>query len=92
MPAMLDLKDYSTAKSLEDVKRIAGENNRKIQDAYKRIHNDINFKEWLYFSVGGKKWRIGPDPDGNDFLIQELTGTDWKNQSDWTTQETIAGA
>jgi len=86
MPQMvkqLDLLDYSTAKSLNDVIKIANENNRRIQDAYRKIHNDINWKEWLYFSVSGKRWRIGPLPGTNNWVIQELKGTDWKNQSHW---------
>lgn len=91
MPKTLELQDYSKAKTFEELKRIANDNNRRIKEAYKKIRNDINFKQWLYFSVGGKKWRIGPDPDGNDFLVQELTGTDWRDQSHWTTKDTIAG-
>ena len=92
MAKQLDLLDYSTAKSLNDVIKIANENNRRIQDAYRKIHNDSLYKEWLYFTVGMKRWRIGPKASYNpgrdklskvDFVIQEFNGTDPKNNSHW---------
>jgi hypothetical protein len=92
MKRQLDLLDYSGATSLEEVIQIANENNRRMQEAYLHIHNDINHKEWLYFTVGMKRWRIGPlqgyHPGKNrkgavSFVIQELAGTDWRNQSHW---------
>ena len=100
MAKQLELHDYSDANSLEEIKQIANENNRRMQEAYLQIRNDINFKEWIYFSVGMKRWRIGPEqgyhPGKNrkgavNFVIQELTGTDWKNQSDWQTQHVFWG-
>lgn len=91
MSKQLDLMDYSQAKNLEDLKKILNENNRRLQDAYRRIHNDINWKEWLYFSVNMKRWRIGPKPGTNNWVIEELTGTDWKNQSHWETQHVFWG-
>ena len=54
-----------------------------LRDAYLNIHNDINTKEWVYFTSGGKKWRAGSDPDGDNFLIQYLTSGDWKVQGNW---------
>ena len=91
MKQQLGLKDYSGARSMSDIIRIGNENNRILAAAYLAIFNDLNFKQWQYFSVGGKRWRIGPDPDGNDFLVQELTGSNWRNQSHWTTATTSFG-
>jgi len=100
MAKQLDLLPYSTANSLEDIKRIADENNRRLQDAYRNINDAVLFKEWLYFSVGMKRWRIGPEVGYHpgkerraavNFVIQELTGTDWRNQSHWQTQHVFWG-
>jgi len=74
----------------ENVK-IANENNRRLQDSYMAIHNDLNWHEWIYFSVSMKRWRIGPKPGTNNWVIEEMTGLDWKNQSHWTTQHTFWG-
>jgi hypothetical protein len=95
MPKMvkqLDLLDYTGAKSLDEIIQILNENNRRIQKAYLNILNDVNHKEWLYFTVGMRRWRIGPkvgyNPGRNkqekiDFVIQEFNGTDPKNHSHW---------
>ena len=61
------------------------------RDAYHAIHNEIIWNDWLYFSVSGNRWRIGPDPKMHTFLTQMFTGTDWKNQSHWTTMTTVCG-
>jgi hypothetical protein len=100
MQKQLDLLDYFQARDLEELKKILNENNRRLQAAYLHTRNDINFKEWLYFSVGGRRWRIGPllgyNP-GKDkqtavnFVIQELTGADWKDQSHWVTRHRFWG-
>jgi len=91
MAKQLDLLDFSTAKDFEELKKILNENNRRLQDAYRAIHNDIFWKEFIFFSVSGKRWRIGPDPDTHHFVLQELTGLDWRNQSHWQTQHTFYG-
>ena len=91
MAKQLDLMDYSTAKDVEELKKILIENNRRLQDSYRAIHNDLNWHEWLYFSVNMKRWRIGPDPDTHHFVLQELTGIDWKNQSHWRKEHTFYG-
>ena len=91
MVKQLDLLDYSTAKDFEEVKKMLVENNRRLQDAYRNIHNDIFWKEFIYFSVSMKRWRIGPKPGTNNWVIEELTGLDWRNQSHWTTQHNFWG-
>jgi len=100
MTKQLDLLDYSGAKTITDIIEIANENNRRLQDAYRAIRNDINNKEWLMFTVGMRRWRIGPlqgyhpDKDGKsayDFVIQELLGGDWRKQSNWQTQHVFHG-
>ena len=91
MAKQLDLMDYSAAKDVEELKKILIENNRRLQDSYRNIHNDLNWHEWLYFSVNMKRWRIGPKPGTNNWVIEEMTGLDWKNQSHWTTQHTFWG-
>ena len=91
MPRELELLDPMAASSLNELKTLLNTNNRRLQEAYRKIHNDINWKEWLYFSVSGKRWRIGPDPDTNNWVIQELTGANWRNQSHWTTMDTAWG-
>lgn len=91
MAKQLDLLDYSTAKDFEEFMKIANENNRRMQVAYRHIYNDNYYKEWINFSVSGKRWRIGPDPDTYHFVLQELTGLDWKNKSHWQTQHTFYG-
>ena len=100
MTKLLDLLSYSDANSLEEIKRIANENNRRLQDAYKNTYNDILNKEWLMFTVGMRRWRIGPlqgyhpGRDGKsafDFVIQELLGGDWRDQSNWQTQHVFHG-
>ena len=100
MIKQLDLLSYDGANSLEDIKRILNENNRRLQDAYKNTYNDILNKEWLMFTVGMRRWRIGPlqgyhpGRDGKsafDFVIQELLGGDWRDQSNWQTQHVFHG-
>jgi len=100
MTKQLDLLSFSDANGLEEIKQILNENNRRLQDAYRNISDAILFKEWLYFSAGMKRWRIGPEVGYHpgkerraavNFVIQELTGTDWKNNSHWTTQHVFWG-
>lgn len=92
MKKQLDLLDYSKAKNIDDIIRIGNENNRRTQKAYEAIYNDVLFKEWLYFTAGMKRWRIGPlqgyhpnrdRTEAVNFVIQELVGTDWRNNSHW---------
>ena len=92
MTKQLDLLDYSSAKTVEDMVKIANENNRRLQDAYKKIYNDILWKEFVYFTVGMKRWRMGPlvgyhpgrdSKSATEFVIQELVGTNWRNQDSW---------
>lgn len=75
---------------LEQITRLEagaiGRNFELIRSAYLDTHNDINTKEWLYFTANGKKWRTGSDPDGDDFLFQRLDSGDWKVQSNWITR------
>lgn len=65
---------------------VIGRNFELIRAAYLDIHNDINTKEWVYFTAGNKKWRTGPDPDGDDYLFQYLDSGDWRVQSNWVTR------
>ena len=44
MTKQLDLLSYDDANSLEEIKRIGNENNRRMQDAYRRTYNDILWK------------------------------------------------
>ena len=92
MTKLLDLLSYSDANSLEEIKRILNENNRRLQDAYKNTYNDIMWKEFVYFTVGMKRWRMGPlvgyhpgrdSKSATEFVIQELVGTNWRNQASW---------
>lgn len=95
MAKQLDLLPYDGANSLEEIKRIANENNRRLQDAYISMYNDIMWKEYVYFTVGMKRWRMGPlvgyhpgrdSKSGTEFVIQELVGTNWRDQSAWGAQ------
>lgn len=85
MARQLALKDCTPNATLDEVIRTINENNQSLRVAYLAVHNDINWKEWSYFSVSGRRFREGPLPGTNDWVVQELTGTNWKNQSHWTT-------
>lgn len=100
MAKKIDLLPFDGAKNIDDIIRIGNENNRRIQDYLINMFNAILFKEWLYFSVGMKRWRMGPEVGYHpgksrkvavNFVIQELTGTDWRNQSHWQTQHVFWG-
>lgn len=92
MDKQLVIKDCKVTDTLPEVIESINENNKRLRAAYQAIHNDINWKEWVYFTVSGRKWRIGPIPDTANWVIQELTGANWKNQSHWTTVLTLWGA
>ena len=85
MDRQLVIEDCPETAELPELIRIVNENNQRLRSAYEAIHNDINWKEWVYYSVNKRRWRLGPLPDTNDWVIQELTGANWKNQSHWTT-------
>jgi len=90
MPKELSVVDFNNAKTVDDLKRLLDKQNKILQEVYRRIHNDINWKETIHFSVRGKKWRITVIPgdyDGDNtehLRVQRLTGTNWRNPSHWT--------
>lgn len=89
MPKTLRVPDLTQVTKFDDLKRAVQEFFLTIQKSYEQIHNDINFKEAINFSQGGKKWRI--IPNGPSLDIQVLTGADWKNQSHWKTAIRLSG-
>lgn len=68
---------------------VIGRNFELLREGYRQIHNDINVKEWVYFTVNNKKWRLGSDPAGENFLFEYLESGDWQVQSNWVTAKTI---
>ena len=84
MPQMGD--DIALEQIIRLEADVIGKNFELIRSAYLDIHNDINTKEWVYFTADGKKWRAGSDPAGDNFLFQYLPSGDWKVQSNWVTK------
>ena len=83
MPAEIELEQIISL----DVDVIS-RNTELLREDHRHIHNDINTKEWVYFTANGKKWRAGSDPDGDNFLFQYLASGDWRIQSNWVTART----
>lgn len=90
MPKELNVVDFSHARTVNDLKILLNKQNKINQEFYRRIFNDIHWKESIYFVVGGKKWRITVIPgdfesDSEEHLrVQRFTGTDFRNPSHWT--------
>lgn len=82
MPKTLPVPDLTKVTTLTELKLKVEEFFKTMQDVYLQIHNDINWKESIYFTARGKKWRI--IPDGDNLHVEKLTGSDWRNPTHWT--------
>lgn len=90
MPDDMPIVAVDRAQNLGEFRRLYSEQMTIIQRLYRSIFNDINTKEWVYFTKNGKKWRAGSDPSSDNFLFQYLASGDWKIQSNWVTTFAIA--
>lgn len=86
MKRTMDVVDWGMAEDMPALKALLDRQFTGMQQQYRQTFNDINTKEWVYFTANGKKWRIGSDPSSDDFLFQYLASGDWKVQSNWVTK------
>lgn len=82
----MEIVNLEGAEGMPALKRLLGKQMTIIQSLHRATWNDINTKEWVYFTAKGKKWRVGSDPAGDNLFFEYLTSGDWKVQSNWDRQ------
>lgn len=101
MPRMSNTLGLTSPEGIKDpaVRELLNQWRQVLEDKYKDTFTDVHHKEWIYFDVGQKTWRMGPMPPGTDdtakaslwnFEIQFFTGDDyanqWRNDTYWEMQ------
>jgi hypothetical protein len=77
----VQLENATPGMNLNQIIMLVNANNERLKTFLQQMWSEIRYKEWIYFTRGKKKWRLGPV--GDHLEAQYFIGTNIRDKSQW---------